>query len=159
MPILFLCPIHIQWKMWCNSSLTTLFRLHGFPTEIISDRDRIFASNMYQQLFAALKIKLKFSKAYHPQRDGQTEQVNQNRLTRLFASNMYLLLQKKEWCHFFLSEMLFCQANPIYRPQRNILRLAWSVFQARRLTLFSTGFLRFYSFFHCFFNTKLCEVF
>lgn len=47
--------------------IDNIFRLHGFPKEIVSDRDRMFTSNIYQQLFTALKIKLKFSTAHHPQ--------------------------------------------------------------------------------------------
>lgn len=52
-------------------------KLHGPPAEIVSDRDRIFTSTLYKQIFQALKVTLKFSTAYHPQTDGQTERVNQ----------------------------------------------------------------------------------
>jgi hypothetical protein len=45
--------------------------------EIISDRDRIFTSTLYQNIFKAFRVSLKFSTAYHPQTDGQTERVNQ----------------------------------------------------------------------------------
>ena len=44
---------------------------------IISDRDRIFTSTMWKEIFKALKVELRFSFAYHPQSDGQTERVNQ----------------------------------------------------------------------------------
>jgi len=57
--------------------LDNIVRLHGPPTEIVSDRDRIFTSILYQQIFKALQVTLKFSTAYHPQTDGQTERVNQ----------------------------------------------------------------------------------
>lgn len=57
--------------------MDNIVRLHGFPKEIISDRDRIFTSTLYQQIFKAFKVTLKFSTAYHPQTDGQTERVNQ----------------------------------------------------------------------------------
>lgn len=57
--------------------LDNIVKLHGFPLEIISDRDRIFTSTLYQQIFKAFRIALKFSTAYHPQTDGQTERVNQ----------------------------------------------------------------------------------
>lgn len=57
--------------------MDNIVKLHGFPLEIVSDRDRIFTSTLYQQIFKALRIALKFSTAYHPQTDGQTERVNQ----------------------------------------------------------------------------------
>uniref|UniRef100_A0A0A9A0M3 Integrase catalytic domain-containing protein n=1 Tax=Arundo donax TaxID=35708 RepID=A0A0A9A0M3_ARUDO len=57
--------------------LDTVFKLHGLPLAIITDRDRIFTSKLWQDLFKALGVKLKFSSAYHPQTDGQTERVNQ----------------------------------------------------------------------------------
>jgi hypothetical protein len=57
--------------------LDNIFKLHGFPMEIISDRDRIFTSTLYRNVLKAFKVELKFSTAYHPQTDGQTERVNQ----------------------------------------------------------------------------------
>ena len=54
-----------------------VFKLHGPPKVIVSDRGRIFTSKFWQELFAALKVELHFSTAYHPESDGQTERVNQ----------------------------------------------------------------------------------
>lgn len=54
-----------------------IYKLHGLPTAIVSDRDRIFTSDLWQELFKALHVSLQFSSAYHPQSDGQTERVNQ----------------------------------------------------------------------------------
>jgi hypothetical protein len=41
--------------------MDNILRLHGCPLEIVSDRDRIFTSTMYQHIFQALQVKLKFS--------------------------------------------------------------------------------------------------
>jgi hypothetical protein len=57
--------------------MDNVFKLHGFPEALISDRDRVFTSNVWQQLFKLTKIELRMSTAYHPQSDGQTERVNQ----------------------------------------------------------------------------------
>jgi hypothetical protein len=57
--------------------MDNIVKLHGPPQEIVSDRDRIFTSTLYKQIFKALGVPLKFSTAYHPQTDGQTERVNQ----------------------------------------------------------------------------------
>lgn len=55
----------------------TVFKLHGMPLVTVTDRDRIFTSNLWQQLFKSLKIKLHMSTSYHPQTDGHIERVNQ----------------------------------------------------------------------------------
>ncbi|GJU17803.1 retrotransposable element Tf2 [Tanacetum coccineum] len=56
--------------------LDNIYKLHGLPSSIISDRDKIFMSLFWQSLFKLLQVQLKMSTAYHPQIDGQTEVVN-----------------------------------------------------------------------------------
>jgi len=53
-----------------------VFKLHGLPKIIISDRDAIFMSGFWQELFRLNGNKLKMSKAYLPQSDGQTKILN-----------------------------------------------------------------------------------
>lgn len=57
--------------------MNNVFKLHGLPTTLVSDRDKIFTSNLWQELFKLLGTDLRMSSAYHPQTDGQTERVNQ----------------------------------------------------------------------------------
>jgi ribosomal protein L21E len=57
--------------------IDNVIKLHGPPLLIISDRDRIFTSSMWRNIFKSLKVELRYSSAYHPQSDGQTERVNQ----------------------------------------------------------------------------------
>ncbi len=57
--------------------LDHVFKLHGMPLTITSDRDAIFISTFWQELMKVQGVKLQMSTAYHPQTDGQTKRVNQ----------------------------------------------------------------------------------
>jgi hypothetical protein len=59
-----------------NSYVKNIYKLHGFPKFIISDRDPKFTSNFWKELFHHVGTTLTMSTSYHPQIDGQTEVVN-----------------------------------------------------------------------------------
>ncbi|XP_039778261.1 uncharacterized protein LOC120645545 [Panicum virgatum] len=57
--------------------LSNIYKLHGLLDSIISDRDKIFTSKVWQELFILSDTQLLMSSSYHPQTDGQTERLNQ----------------------------------------------------------------------------------
>ncbi|CAM8876911.1 unnamed protein product [Rhodiola kirilowii] len=60
-----------------HNLLDNVFKLHGLPETIVSDRDKIFTNNVWRELFHCFGTKLHLSSAYHPQSDGQIGRLNQ----------------------------------------------------------------------------------
>ena len=54
-----------------------VWRFHGLPTDIISDRDSRFTSEFWKEFLQLSGIRPRKSTAFHPQTDGQTEWLNQ----------------------------------------------------------------------------------
>uniref|UniRef100_A0A2N9HKA3 RNA-directed DNA polymerase n=1 Tax=Fagus sylvatica TaxID=28930 RepID=A0A2N9HKA3_FAGSY len=77
--------------------MKNVFKLHGMPTSIVSDRDTAFTANFWQELFKIQEVELAMSSSYHPQTDGQTEVVNRSleQYLRAFAGDKPSL-----WVHW-----------------------------------------------------------
>jgi hypothetical protein len=85
--------------------LDRIFRLHGLPDSIVSDRGSVFISKFWTELTALLKIDTRTSTAYHPQTDGLTERTNQTLETYLRA---YCSYQQDDWVDYLpLAEFAF----------------------------------------------------
>ena len=77
-----------------NLFLHHVWKLHGLPKNIISDRGPQFASDFWQQLCSRLVLSPHLSMAFHPETDGQTERANQTmeQILRAFVSH-----QQDDW--------------------------------------------------------------
>lgn len=111
--------------------LDGVFKLHGWPKSIVSDRDAVFLSSFWQGLFSLHGTDLLLSSAYHLETDGQTEIVNkclETYLRCMCGGN------EKDWCkwlplaewwyntHFHTAsqltpyEIMYNQVPPLHLP-------------------------------------------
>ena len=63
-------------KQMAELMFDEIYKHHGIPRSIVSDRDVLFTSIFWEHLHKLLGTQLKMSSAYHPQTDGSTERAN-----------------------------------------------------------------------------------
>ena len=59
-----------------QSFFSNIFKLHGLPDNIVSDRDPKFTSEFWKHLMKLCGVQLKMSSSRHPQTDGASEIMN-----------------------------------------------------------------------------------
>ncbi|MCO5586450.1 hypothetical protein L7F22_040390 [Adiantum nelumboides] len=74
-----------------------IFKYHGMPQSIVSDRDPRMMSLFWKALFENMGTTLKFSSSFHPRTDGQLEEANTNVLDLL---KCYVSEHKATWEHY-----------------------------------------------------------
>jgi hypothetical protein len=88
------CSTTIDAEGLANLFITHIFRLHGLPDTIVSDRGPQFASRYWKHLCYSLKIEPRLSTAFHPEMDGQIERTNSIMEQYLWA---YVNYQQDNW--------------------------------------------------------------
>ena len=71
------CRVTLDSKQFAILFIQHIFRLHGMPDSIVSNRDKLFTSHFWRCLSKALGSDHRLATAYHQQVDGLTERQNQ----------------------------------------------------------------------------------
>jgi len=62
--------------MVAEAYMNNVWKYHGFPEDVVSDRDGTFTGHYFTDLHNYLGIKRSMSTAFHRQTDGQMERMN-----------------------------------------------------------------------------------
>uniref|UniRef100_A0A3P9BXA9 Gypsy retrotransposon integrase-like protein 1 n=1 Tax=Maylandia zebra TaxID=106582 RepID=A0A3P9BXA9_9CICH len=82
---------------------THVFRLHGIPEDIVSDRGPQFTSRVWKEFCNSLGAKVSLSSGYHPQSNGQSERANQELETALrcvASTNQTIWSEELPWIEY-----------------------------------------------------------
>ena len=87
-----------------------IWRLHGLPTGVVSDRDTVFTSKLWSEGMRLLDVSQDMSTAYHQQTDRQTKRVNEvvEQYLRIYCS-----WDQKNWMEL-LPDAEFCYNNTVH---------------------------------------------
>ena len=68
--------------------MNNVFRVHGFPKDIVSDRGPQFVSRFWKKFCRLTGARASLTSDYHPEANGQTERLNQQLETGFHVSQV-----------------------------------------------------------------------
>lgn len=84
---------------------SNVYRHHGLPSKILSDRDPRFTGQFWKRLFTLCGSKLAYTTAFHPETDGQSERHNR---TLVEALRAYVNTRHDDWdAHLYAVEFAY----------------------------------------------------
>ena len=102
----------------CNKTITSeettrpfvnnIYKYHGLPDDIISDRGMQFTSKFRQSLFKILQVKIKFFLKYYPQTDGICESNKLNESIKFWSSICDVpstIIKTIDWIYWYLQSL------------------------------------------------------
>ncbi|MGQ3285971.1 DDE-type integrase/transposase/recombinase, partial [Bosea sp. (in: a-proteobacteria)] len=101
------CRESMNAEAFARLFIDNVFKHHGVPREIISDRGSHFTNHFWASIMTILGVKECKSSAYHPESDGQTERYNRTLEEML---RHYISPAQSDW-PFFLSLAEFAVNN------------------------------------------------
>src|SRR5437588_3761461 len=103
-----------------------IWKVHGLPTDIVSDRDTKWTGEFWKGICGLLDIKRKLSTAFHPQTDGQTERVNQTLETYI---RTFINYDQDDWVQMLpLAEFAYNNSSKKAKKthQQRSSKIAWT---------------------------------
>lgn len=91
------CTSETDARLVAKLYLRHVWKLHGLPSSVVSDRGPQFVAQFWQSLCTRLGTKARLSSAYHPESDGQTENANGTMEQYLRAHVSYLQDDWVDW--------------------------------------------------------------
>ena len=77
--------------------LEKIILIHGAPRQILSDRGKVFQSELVRELGHIMGVRNQFTTAYHPQCNGLTERLNKTIADML---SVYCNIEQTDWCSY-----------------------------------------------------------
>ncbi|GJX38273.1 retrotransposable element Tf2 [Tanacetum coccineum] len=104
--------------------LDNMYKLHGMPKSIVSDRHKVFLSNFWSELFKLLQVQLLKLTSYHPQTDGQAEVVN-----RCLKGYLRCMIGEhlEEWAKWLSLAELWYNSNYLYDIQDTTFKTVYGI--------------------------------
>ncbi len=90
-------------KETADTVVDHVFRIHGFPADVVSDRGPQFVSKFWREFCRLLGATVSLSSGFHPQTNGQTERANQDLervLQCLVTQNPTSWCQQLSWVEY-----------------------------------------------------------